>query len=89
VQTAETAIPVPHIAAPPAPTAPPRPLLEAIPPEVVEGARLPLPYRFAVPVPDDPRLSAQRTAADPEHGGAVMACTPFYKPVSRCVGGRT
>jgi hypothetical protein len=91
MSTAEAAaVPVPHLApAPPAPPAQVAPLLlEALPEGLLEGVRLPLPYRFALPVPNDPRLSAQRTAADPEHGGAVMACSPFYKPLSRCVGGR-
>ena len=84
------AVPVPHLApAPPEATPPAVPrLLEALPEGLLEGVRVPLPYRFAAPLPEDPRLNAQRTAESPEHGGAVMACSPFYKPISRCVGGR-
>ncbi|HET6764281.1 MAG TPA: hypothetical protein VFH27_11435 [Longimicrobiaceae bacterium] len=93
------AVPVPHIAPPPPAEAAPAaeaapvvtvalPFLEALPEGLVEGVQLPLIYRLAVPVPYDPGASVQRAAEDPEGGSALMACTPFYKPVSRCVGGR-
>ncbi|MDB4949704.1 MAG: hypothetical protein JWM27_2353 [Gemmatimonadetes bacterium] len=103
------AVPVPHIAAAPAPAvapvappvdapapapAPPLfapaplPFLEALPEGMMEGVSLPLLYRLAAPVPYDARAGAQRAAEDPEHGSSMLACTPFYKPVSRCIGGR-
>ncbi|HET6230295.1 MAG TPA: hypothetical protein VFE05_09515 [Longimicrobiaceae bacterium] len=62
--------------------------LDELPPEMVDAARLPLSYRLATLMPFDGAASTQRATPDPGQTGALLACNPFYKPISRCVGGR-
>jgi hypothetical protein len=62
------------------------PLLEALPAGMVDGARLPLPYRLSESA-TGPRMTL-RVADSPPARARGYTCVPFYKPISRCVAGR-
>lgn len=64
---------------------PPARLLEALPREMVEGLSLPLPYVLATAQP--PRAALRLADSAPARAKGYT-CAPFYKPISRCVGGR-
>ena len=63
-------------------------LLELLPPEMLEGASLPLAYRLLVPPATGESPLPQRVAESQADRALVYTCLPFYKPLSRCVGGR-
>jgi hypothetical protein len=65
---------------------PPQLFLEALPPEMVEGISYPLPYRLAVSG-TGPRITIRLADSVPARAKGY-SCVPFYKPISRCVGGR-
>jgi hypothetical protein len=64
---------------------PPVRLLEALPPGMVQDVLLPLPYALATS--SVPR-AALRVADSAPARAKGYTCAPFYKPISRCVGGR-
>lgn len=63
-----------------------RPFLEVLPADMVQGVNLPLTYRLA----SQAGYSGvtMRVAASAAARAKAYTCMPFYKPVSRCVGGR-
>ena len=85
-ETAAAAVPVPRLVGDPTLEAPPR-FLEEIPEGLLAEVKVPLAYRLAVPIAYDPRATAHRAAGSGQETSQV-ACIPFYKPVSRCLGGR-
>jgi hypothetical protein len=64
---------------------PPVRLLEALPREMVEGLPLPLSYVLAT---SQPPRAALRLADSAPARAKGYTCVPFYKPISRSVGGR-
>ena len=62
--------------------------LELLPPEMGDTARLPLPYRLIAQASTDEAPVPQRVAESEADRALVYTCLPFYKPLSRCVGGR-
>ncbi|MFL5382210.1 MAG: hypothetical protein ACJ8GN_06815 [Longimicrobiaceae bacterium] len=68
------------------PDAGPQRLLEALPAEMLEGAKLPLAYTLSTSAS---RPGATTRVADSAPARARWyTCASFYKPISRCVGGR-
>ncbi|HEX6746217.1 MAG TPA: hypothetical protein VF092_02800 [Longimicrobium sp.] len=63
-----------------------RPFLEALPADMVAGVSLPLTYRLA----SQAGYSGvtMRVASSAAARARAYTCVPFYKPLSRCVGGR-
>ena len=61
-------------------------LLEVLPPEMVEGVPLPLTYRLASQAGYN-GLTMRIATSGPARS-KQYTCLPFYKPISRCVGGR-
>lgn len=65
---------------------PPQLFLETIPGEMVAGVSLPLPYRLSVSS-TGPRVTLRLADSVPARAKGYT-CVPFFKPISRCVGGR-
>jgi hypothetical protein len=61
-------------------------LLEALPQPMTEGVSFPLTYRLAVSSGHSGVTLRQADSAPAR--AALYACYPFYKPISRCMGGR-
>src|SRR5437868_6166319 len=66
---------------------PPQFFLESIPAEMVAGVSLPLPYRLSVSN-TGPRVTLRLADSVPARAKGYT-CVPFFKPISRCVGGRS
>lgn len=62
--------------------------LEQLPPDMLERVQLPLPYRLVSAVRTSEGKVPQRVAESTFDRATVYTCLPFYKPLSRCVGGR-
>lgn len=68
------------------PDAGPEPLfLEMLPAEALNGASLPLPYRLAASTGYG-GVNVRVAESDAARARSYP-CRPFYKPISRCVGG--
>lgn len=62
--------------------------LEQLPPDMLERVPLPLPFRTVSPTRTAEGKVPQRVAESTFDRATVYTCIPFYKPLSRCVGGR-
>lgn len=62
--------------------------LEQLPPDMLERVQLPLPCRLVSAVRTSEGKVPQRVAESTFDRATVYTCVPFYKPLSRCVGGR-
>ena len=62
--------------------------LDLLPPEMGDTAKLPLAYRLIAQAGTDEAPVPQRVAESEADRALVYTCLPFYKPISRCVGGR-
>ncbi|HEX5726426.1 MAG TPA: hypothetical protein VFX98_13215 [Longimicrobiaceae bacterium] len=60
--------------------------LEVLPRELLEGASLPLSYRLASPT-GYTGVTVRIAESDPARARGYP-CLTFYKPISRCVGGK-
>ena len=63
-----------------------RPLVRALPRSMAEAVAYPLTYRLAASS-GHPGMIVRQAASDPDRA-AQYICLPFYKPISRCMGGR-
>ena len=66
-------------------TGPARPFLEVLPREMVEGVSFPLTYHLASTT-GRPGTTVRVADSTPARAKGYT-CVPFYKPISRCVGG--
>lgn len=62
--------------------------LEQLPADMLERVALPLPYQTVSPTRTSEGKVPQRVAESTFDRATVYTCIPFYKPISRCVGGR-
>jgi len=62
--------------------------LEQLPPDMLERVALPLPFHTVSPTRTSDGKVPQRVAESTFDRATVYTCIPFYKPLSRCVGGR-
>jgi hypothetical protein len=62
------------------------PLLRALPASMREAVAYPLTYRLAASS-GHPGLTVRQAASAPDRATQYI-CLPFYKPLSRCFGGR-
>jgi hypothetical protein len=62
--------------------------LDQLPPDLLERASLPLPYQTVSQVRTSEGKVPQRVAESSYDRATVYTCVPFFKPISRCVGGR-
>ena len=61
------------------------PLVGALPASMRESVAFPLTYRLAASS-GHPGLTVRQAASDPDRATQYI-CLPFYKPISRCIGG--
>jgi hypothetical protein len=61
------------------------PFLRALPGSMAEAVAYPLTYRLAVPS-GHAGVTMRQAASAPDRATQYI-CLPFYKPISRCVGG--
>lgn len=63
-------------------------LLPQLPADMLERVSLPLPCRTTSASRTSDGKVPQRVAESTYDRATVYSCVPFYKPLSRCVGGR-
>jgi hypothetical protein len=76
-----------HYDDPDAEDAPDLRLMEVLPGVMTDGLALPLPYRLSVS--SGYTGVAMRQASSAPARAKQYPCYPFYKPISRCMGGRS